>query len=243
MRFISICFFHFRTLLRNSYFVTLLITSTLSVVLLQYIVLYSSNSTTDSIIWLRSGIFGMWSIAVTSAGIIGFQRYQGTLPYLLNNQISDQVSMFGLVISTTHLGILAFPLSYLFTLLLGIDNMSITPIMMLAIFLLYIGCAIMSFLIAFIFVLTKNAIIYEPLITIPVLIVSGIFSLGNTIDRFMSVFAWLIPIASPIKLILGYSNSFILQSVSSILIFSIISFTLSFRIIKKARVDGKFGIL
>ena len=82
MRVLNLTFFHFKLMIKNNYFVTLLFTTTISILLLQYVVMYSQGDSLGNLIWLRSGIFGMYSVVITSIGLIGFQRRQQTLMYL-----------------------------------------------------------------------------------------------------------------------------------------------------------------
>lgn len=114
MNFFNLVKFHFKNYIQTSYFVILLITSTLSILLLQFIVSWGTNSQIDPNIWLRTGIFGLWACGTTAAGIIGMQRWQGTIMYLINNPVSDYQSLSAVVLPAGIFGVFSFPLAYFF---------------------------------------------------------------------------------------------------------------------------------
>ena len=93
MRFIRLFLFHVKDYLSDQYFVWLTITSTTSIFLMQYIMAYATHNLNNTQIWLQSGIFGMWTSCTTVAGCISFERYKGTLPYLLNSQYDERASL------------------------------------------------------------------------------------------------------------------------------------------------------
>ncbi len=195
----SIVLFHARVYSKNSYFVTLLFTSTLSMILIEYTLAEVNGATVDSQFWLTASIFGFWNLCVTAAGALNFQRHQQTLMYLINNQVNDLLSLLGLLLAPATFGLLAFPLSYTLTILITGVVQNVEAYYLLAIPLLYIGGVICSLVIACLFLMTKNAIIYEKLLVIPILIISGLLPLGSNSITNNVIFKFIVPISYPIK--------------------------------------------
>ncbi len=241
MRVLNLTFFHFKLMIKNNYFVTLLFTTTISILLLQYVVAYSQGDSLGNLIWLRSGIFGMYSVVITSIGLIGFQRRQQTLMYLLNNKTSDKTSILCLLIAPSILGIFAFLISFIMSMILGLEITNFNIDNIIAIIFLLIGCMIMSFIFACFSIFTKNAMIYEPLITLPILIMSGLFYLDSGLNDVISMLGWVIPISGPINFLLGNSDVYILKTCVSIILWLILTSVFTTYFLNKAKETGKLG--
>ncbi|MGL4589553.1 MAG: ABC transporter permease [Mycoplasmatales bacterium] len=219
--------FHFHQYIRNNYFLTLIFSTTISFFLIEYLIAYNQNELLNSNVWLRAGIFGLWNSTITSAGIINFQRFQGTLIYLINNKISDRLSFICLIIPSSLFGAIAFVISLVCYAIFTFKFPTITFTQFITIFCLVLSCMIISFFLAQIFILTKNGIVYEPLIAIPLLLVSGFFSYAPSIDRVLLIFDWLIPIAAPIKYLLNTRTDFFLPWICSSMLWLLFSYVLS----------------
>lgn len=229
MNFLRLILFHTKVYSKNSYFITLLFTTTISFTSIEYVFATIYDSELINTIWLTGAIFGFWNLCVTAAGAINFQKRQQTLIYLLNNQVSDLKSILALLIAPATFGLFAFPISYIFTLVLGLKSAPISILSIMAIIFLYLGGIILSLLIASFFILTKNAIIYEKLLVIPILIVSGLLILPNNLNDYLEPLSYLIPISAPIKFLVFNQPDFILKSIISCFtsgIFSIFMFKL-----------------
>lgn len=242
LNFIYLAAFHIKLYAKNSYFVTLLFSVSTSMVLLQYIVTYGNNINTEDV-WIRSGIFGMWAISTTAAGYISFQKYQGTLPYLLNNPVSDKVSLLALLLPITTFGLLAFPISYILSFLLGMGHGDISLQTLGAIAMTYTGSLIVSFIIAGIFIFTRDAIIYEQIINIPLLLLSGIFGFPIYSDLISTLSSKMIPMSSSIQYLLGIRDTFLLDSLLSQFIWLIFLNIFVTSLVKRAKQNGKVGKL
>lgn len=70
--------FHVRSVLRTTYFVQLMVTSTVSILTLQLLAVHATGASGDSA-WLRAGLVGAWTINTVSAGIVGFNDSKGHL--------------------------------------------------------------------------------------------------------------------------------------------------------------------
>ncbi|WEV37662.1 ABC transporter permease [Lactobacillus sp. ESL0677] len=198
MRFIRLFLFHAKDYLSDQYFVWLTITSTTAIFLMQYTIAYANHNLDNSMLWLQSGIFGMWSSCTTVAGCISFEKYKGTLPYLLNNQFDERASLITLLLPASAYGLCAFPLSFLLAKILGVATGNVNLQLILIIFLLWLGAAIMGMLIASFLTLTADAMVYETLIGTPILLLAGLFGNSKILEPITNFSQWLIPITAPI---------------------------------------------
>lgn len=244
-KFFSLSVFHLRLFARNGYFFWLMVSTTVSVLLLQYVASYAAGSAADETIWLRAGIFGLWSCATTAAGAIGFQRFQGTLPYLLNNVTSDAVSLAALIVPASSFGLLSFPLSWLAAKALGITTTIALQIVTVTVLMLWIGAIILDFGIAALFVFTPNAIVYEDLITIPILLAAGLFGSPPFLQNAVFFLRWILPIAVPIQILLGddFTAFSLLQFSVSSIFWLIVSGVLGKKLLDGAKANGKLGVM
>lgn len=166
--------FHLRVLLRNSYFLQLSITAPMVFLALRGLV--SANSPrADDFAWVDAIAAGMWSTTAATVGIIGYQRFQGTLEHLVLTSRRLWTVLGPTVFSCPLLGLLGVPLVYGASYLLGtpprVDQPLILP---LGVALLLIACAACSFCLAGLFIITRHALVYEPLIIAPALLIAGV---------------------------------------------------------------------
>lgn len=199
MRFLRLFSFHFSQYLNNNYFFWLTITNTVSIFLLQYIAAYASNNLVDPMIWLKSGVFGMWASCTTAAGSIGYQRLQGTLPYLVNTRYDQRLSLIALLLPASVYGLMAFPISFLLARVFTVSVGKITIKLIISIFLLWIADTTMGVFIASFFTLSPNALVYESLINIPIVLLAGLFGDEKILTSITKVSRWFIPMAVPIQ--------------------------------------------
>lgn len=243
-RLISLIVFHLKQYSKNSYFFVNVILSTATLILFQYIAASIYGETLHDVVWLRSGIFGLWAAGTTAAGIIGIQKWQGTLLYLINNPVSDYISLAAVVIPAATFGLLSLPIAYITVSLLNGAFLQLTWTHLLYIVLLWIGAVVLDLCIATLFVLTSDAIIYEELISLPILILSGLFALPESFNGIVNVFEWVIPISLPIQWLFqqeAFSLFSLLKYSVSLAVMLSISFIVTTRIIRIAKQNGQFG--
>ena len=154
--------FHLRQFARVGYFVGLLVSSTTSMFLLQLLAMRATTGpilSPDLQLWVRAALVGMWSVCTVSAGMIGFQRMQGTLVHVLFSPRSPIATLGPIVAAGSCFGILAFPLAaglaVVFHQPVGVINGVGLP-------LYWLACLSVSVVVAATFVFTRNAIAYEP---------------------------------------------------------------------------------
>ncbi|RLK62866.1 multidrug ABC transporter permease [Atopobacter sp. AH10] len=243
--FIEIVAFHLKLFSRNSYFVWLMLTSTVSLLLLQYLAAYAGGTLDDPYLWRRAAVFGLWSCGTTACGSIGFQRSQGTLLYLLNNRISDQLSLAAVVIPAASFGLLPFPLAYLLGSIMGL-NVSIASFLAFvgAVLALWIGAVILDLAIAGIFVLTPRALVYEDIVTLPILFFSGLFHLPGKWMIVEKIGHFVIPISLPIQWLTSSGRFSFVDLAAyffSLFLWGAGSIILSRYLFREARKSGQLG--
>lgn len=201
-------FFHLRVFSQNSYFLQLLLTSTLSVLLLQFIASLNSNLSVDGTAWLRAGMVGTWSVSTVAAGLIGFQRFQGTLVHIVLSPLSVGKVLLPLIASACSFGLLAFPLAALAAAILRIPFQTTNmATLIVGVVCLWLSCLAVSSVVSSLFVLTPNAITYEGLLLVPMVLISGIFGIPASIEIWVTPVSYVIPTSPAVQAILHNTAS------------------------------------
>lgn len=176
-RFLRMLTFQVSLFARNSYFAQLLLTSTLSVLLLQYVATFSSGAQATEQAWLRAGMVGTWTMCAVSTGLIGFQRFQGTLIHHVVSPLGARAALLPVVGSAATFGLFAFPLAGAAAALLGMPLGQLDWSSVLAIAAFWLASLSMSLVIAALFAHHPDALVYESLVAAPLILLSGIFGL------------------------------------------------------------------
>lgn len=244
-QFLGLVAFHFKLFAKNSYFFWLMVTSTISLLCLQYLAAYAGGALADPYVWRRAAIFGLWSCGTTACGSIGFQRSQGTLLYLLNTKTSDQVSLAAVIVPAASFGLLCFPLAYVLAWGLGLErSLGQGWTFLLTVIALWAGAVVLDLAIAGLFVLTPRALVYEEVVTLPLLFLSGLFELPGKWQLLEVIGRYLLPIAVPIQaLTRGESLSPLSWGAYglSLLAWGLLSYRLSVILLKRAKQSGQLG--
>lgn len=188
-RFFTMAKFHLRQMVAVPYFFQVMAGSVLSVSVVQYLAIRAWGGDIEAAL-MRSAAIGLWTASTASAGIIGFERYKGTLIYLVGARTSPHVALAALVSSATTFGLLSFPLAWVTWAALTRDLSLLTfsstgeAVRLGALIAaIWVAGLAITLCIAALFVLTANAITYEPLLLTPVLFASGIlFTTATTSD-------------------------------------------------------------
>ena len=168
--------FHTRLFARNSFFSQLMFTSTLSILAMQLLAAHGNGAPAGEPLWLRAGMVGTWSVSTVAAGMIGFQRFQGTLAHLVFTPGPASRTMLPLVGAAATFGLLAFPLAALVASLFGYTpSTRAWAVLLVGILTFWLACLSISMVVAAVFVLTPNAITYEGLLAVPLVLLSGVF--------------------------------------------------------------------
>lgn len=98
-------------------------------------------------------------------------------------------------------GLIAFPLAGLEAWLLKMPVNYLDFQLLVGIILLWIAAAVLSYFISLFFVLSKNAIVYEQLLLLPILLLSGLLSIPDAVRISIKPFQMLSPLTLPIRII------------------------------------------
>lgn len=244
MRFLRLFWFQFKLYVSNQYFFWLTITSTVSIFILQYTIAYANHGLNDPMVWIRSAVFGLWASCTTAAGSIGYQRFQGTLPYIINTRYDERGSLVALLLPASSYGLLAFPLAFGLAKVFSVSIGKIDFKFILMIILLWVAAAAMDILIAAFFTLTPNALVYEALINIPILLLAGVFGNEKFSLPLMNISQYFLPLTMPIKVLLYPNTSInILAYVVSLILWILLILIAVTRINDLARKKGSLKII
>nr|WP_300340278.1 ABC transporter permease [Actinomyces sp.] len=201
--------FHVRQFVRVPYFVQIMAMTTVTTTLVQFLAAHAWGSITPTQGWVRGGVIGMWTTATCAAGIIGFERYKGTLVHLVMAPIGALRAIAAVVCSAASFGCLSLPLAWLTwaTLAWSVDLTPLggweLPRLLLSSLMLLVGCIALSLVIAALFVLTPNAISYEGLLLVPVFALSGILFTSSRPPTWIATVSRILPLRVPFHLLLG----------------------------------------
>ena len=114
----------------------------------------------------------------------------------------------------------------------------------LMVILLWVAAATMDILIAAFFTLTPNALVYEALINIPILLLAGVFGNEKFSLALMNISQYFLPLTIPIKVLL-YPNSSIniLAYIVSLILWILLILIMVTRINDLARKKGSLKII
>lgn len=201
--------FQIRQFVAVPYFIELMVITTVTTTIIQVLGAHAWGVLTPTQGWVRGGVIGMWTTTTCAAGIIGFERYKGTLAYLVLAPIGALRTLACVVCSAAFFGLLALPLAWATWALtsgtLGGLELSVAGVgrLLLGIAALELGCVALSLVVASIFVLTPNAITYEGLLLVPVMIASGLLVTTNAMPSWMALSARLLPLRLPYEVLIG----------------------------------------
>lgn len=241
MRTLNLILFHLKVFSKNSYFLFNVFLSTTSIVILQILLsTYYKNEISD-LVWKRAVLIGIWSSVITSCNVIGFQKYRGTLIYLLNSRTSSQLSLFALTVPASIFGLFSIPISFITTIIFGHRIFSVDWLFVASCLMYLISAIVVSLLFSVLFSLSSDGKIYEIIILSPVIILSGIFY--NLIPNdYFYLTDILIPIGAPVKVMLSNSyNYWYLVWIGSLLIYLCAYFIILSILLKNLRKNGRFA--
>lgn len=243
MQFLKLVSFQLKLYVKNSYFVNLVLVETTMMLLYEYLAHYSTHSYSGQE-WLIAGIMGTWASCTTSAGALGFQRFQGTLMYLLNTAISREKVLLATLSPAAIYGLVAFPLAGIEAVILGMPVKFLDWQLVLGVILLWVAATTLSYFISLFFLLTKNAMQYEELILLPILLLSGLLTIPDGIAKVIHPFQLISPLSMPIRVIYHQNVSaiWIVAYVIVLIVFAIISKLLTDHVVQRAFKEGRLNV-
>ena len=155
--------FHVRTLLHTPFFIISVLGSGVSFSFLKAFS-FAGDSAGSEAFWVYSTIASLWAATTLATGLIGYQRFQGTFPYLLLSPQGIPAVFIPLIVSAAFLGlVLGVPVSLLFS-FLWFHQVVVRPVYLLTILLATLACAASALCLSALYLLTRRASIYEGLI-------------------------------------------------------------------------------
>lgn len=201
--------FHVRQFVSVPYFIQVMVVATVTTTLVQHLALGAWHGIDPTVGWVRGGVIGLWSTATCAAGIIGFERYKGTLVHLVLAPVGALRSLAAVVSAAASFCLLALPLSWATWSLLSwsVDYSSFSwaraGTVVAGTLMVWAGAVSLSLVVAALFVLTPNAISYEGLLLVPVFLLSGLTFLGSGTPAWLEVVSTGLPISLPVRVLLG----------------------------------------
>lgn len=243
--------FHVQQFLTVPFFVQVVIVSTLSISVVQSLAQYAWGGDCGAD-WIRAGIIGTWSTCTIAAGILGFERYKGTLVHLVVSRVNPIWPLAALVTAASVFALAAFPIAWLSTWALhtamGIScSPSGVPMWhwLVEVALLWVAAMSVTFVVAALFVLTPNAIAYEELLLMPTLFLSGVLFTVTSEPTWLRLVGSLIPIRWPIRMLMGEGVSAV--GVAGTLVVSAVWFMLAAglasKVLHRARVNATLEVI
>jgi ABC-2 type transport system permease protein len=196
--FILLSGFHSRQLLRTSFFVQLALTAPVSFSLLRVLGSMGAGSGVPDSLWFDAAIAGMWATTTTAVGIIGFQRFQGTLEFLSVSTLSPGVVFGSLTTAAAVIGWLGLPIGLLLQWALS-GSITVTLFQMLGVLAASLACLASACVLAALFVMSRSATAFEPLILVPIWLLCGIVVPLTALPRWLQFIALLHPLTSAVE--------------------------------------------
>lgn len=196
--------FHTTQFARNGYFVQLLVTSTLGLVALQALAARGPWAQDVEVGWLRAGMVGTWTVCTVAAGMIGYQRFLGTLVHLMRSPLRTPRTLLPVVGAASVFGLLALPLAAAASALLRqpVALGAVLPTASAAV-AFWLACLSVSAVVGMLFVLTPNAMTYEGLLAVPLVLASGVFGTPAGIPAAAVAVTHVLPTRSAVELLQG----------------------------------------
>lgn len=180
--------FHVRQLLRTSFFVQLAITAPISFILLRTLGAVGAGAGVPHSLWLYGSIAGCWASTTTAVGLIGYQRFQGTLPHLVLTRLPLGLVFGALTAAAALIGLVGLPISLVLDLALS-GSLAITATAVLSLLLAVLACIVSAGLLSSLFILSRRALAFEPIMLVPIWLIAGL------VVPFWALPRWLQPIA------------------------------------------------
>jgi ABC-2 type transport system permease protein len=194
--------FHTAQFARTGYFVQLLGTSTLGLAALQALAARAPGAQNTDIGWLRAGVVGTWTVCTVAAGMIGYQRFQGTLIHLVRSPLALPRALLPVVGAASVFGLAALPLAGGASWLLR-QPVALGPLVptAAAAAAFWLACFSVSATVGMLFVLTPNAMTYEGALAVPMVLASGVFGTPEGTPSTLVTLAHVLPTRAAVELL------------------------------------------
>ena len=190
--------FHLRQLLRTPFFVQTALLTPVSFALLKWLGAAGTGVPVQQSLWVDTVVAGLWASTTTAVGIIGFQRFQGTLEHLASSVLPPGQVFGALTAAAAGLGLLGLPLAIAVQ-LLATGGVQVNARFVTTIVLSGLACAASAGVLASLFVLTRRATAFEPLLLMPIWLLSGVVIPAQVLPAAAQAVAWLHPLSGAVR--------------------------------------------
>lgn len=244
-RYARLSSFHARQLLRVPFFLQQALAAPLAFEVLRTLGLAGAGAAVPGNLWFLAGTAGMWSTTTLAVGIIGFQRFQGTLEHLAMSTLPPGVVFGSLASSAALIGVIGYPLSFVAQLVTG-GQPEVAASDIVGAVVATIACAASASLLAALFVLIRAATVFEPLVLTPVWLLTGVAVPLTAFPSWTTSFATLHPLTSAVQVAdqrtLGGAAVMVLVSLGVSTLWVIIAAVAARAALRRARVVGSLGL-
>lgn len=197
---LALVWFHMRNLWSTAFFRETALLTPVSFLLLK--VIAARWAVADSL-WFDAAVCGMWATTTTAVGIIGFQRFQGVLQYLVASTLPAWAVFAPVVAAAALIGVAGLPLSLTGSVvvcwLTGQPVPAVTGLQAVGYLLAALACVASAALLSSVFVLSRHAIAFEPLLLVPVWLLCGIVTPTSASPLPLRAVAYLHPLTAAVS--------------------------------------------
>ena len=186
--FFALAGFHARQLLRVPFFMQTAVLAPVSFLLLRGLGAMNVGTPLAPLTWLDASTAGVWATTTTAAGLIMYQRFQGTLEAHVLSVHRPGVVFGALTASAALIGLVGIPFAMLAQFVIS-HELELTIESTIGVLVALIACIGSAALLSSLFVVNPSASALEPLILVPVWMLVGI------VVPFAELPAWLAPVA------------------------------------------------
>lgn len=237
--------FQSRQLLRTPFFVQQAIAAPLSFAFLRALGSRGVGTDIPNHLWFDAAVAGMWATTTTAVGIIGFQRFQGTLEHLALSTLRPSIVFGSLCAAATVIGWLGVPISMSIQFMLT-GSVVLTTHAVVAFAFSAIACLVSAFVLASLFVLSRSATAYEPLILAPIWLLTGIVIPLTSMPDWLKAVALFHPLTSAVNASRSTTSSeFLIWLIISVVVSTawfVVAANLLRAAMRRARVLGTLGL-
>lgn len=186
--FFALAVFHARQLLRVPFFMQTALLAPVSFLLLRGLGAMNVDAPLTPLTWLDASIAGIWATTTTAAGLIMYQRFQGTLEAHVLSVHRPGIVFGALTASAALIGVAGIPLAMIVQSAIS-QGLRLTVETVIGVLVALIACIGSAALLSSLFVVNPSASALEPLILVPVWMLVGI------VVPFAGLPDWLAPLA------------------------------------------------
>ncbi len=241
---VSMTAFHMRLLLGIPFFVLTAFATPASFCLLKLV--GSGGGAPDGGLWVQVVMAGTWATTTTAAGIIGFQRFQGTLEYMSHSPLPDAAAFFPLLLSVVLLGaVVSVPESLVLCAALGAAP-SLLPAQWISCVLVVLSCACLAPALAVPCLHTLNSAAFEPVFLVVVWTLSGAVLPVSQLPTPLAQAAWATPLAHACAVAEGGAVvpwASVALCLILCAVYGFLGYRALLRVLDKSRTTGKVGLM